>query len=125
MLWVYRHHTFLILLVQVSTLESDVYTSNSTVGPLTESVNKEIQRRNKQRICWICICFDSNYKDVPYPCALTCMHLYLKLHLVFENKCMYLYSNLKINFKLLRASLFQPKMNELTLVITDMAVTLK
>ena len=38
----------------------------------------------------------------PYPRALTCMHLYLKMLLVFENKCMYLYSNIKTNFKFLQ-----------------------
>ena len=27
------------------------------------------------------------------------MHLYSKMHLVFENKCMHLYSSIKINFK--------------------------
>ena len=32
--------------------------------------------------------------QLPYPRALTCMHLYLKMHLVFENKCMHLYSDI-------------------------------
>ena len=41
---------------------------------------------------------DVLHVDLPFPRALTCMHLYLKMHLVFENKCMYLYSNIKNKF---------------------------
>ena len=60
-----------------------------SVGRLTEL---------KMNTCFI--------NHIPYSRALTCMHLYLKVHLVFENKCMHLYSNIKIHFNFFKLDKF-------------------
>ena len=51
---------------------------------------------------------------LPYPRALTCMHLYLKMHLVFENRCMHLYLNTKHISSKRHALIFE---HEITLII--------
>ena len=60
-------------------------------------------------------------KNLLYPRALTCMHLYLKMHLVFENTCMHLYSNTKIISSKRHALIFE---HEITLIIKKLQIFL-
>ena len=56
---------------------------------------------------------------VPYPRAQTCMHLYLKMHLVFENRCMQLYSNTKNILRKRHPLIFEHEMTLITIILTQ------